>query len=266
MKKNQLIASTSPATETIPPSANAAATSESGNGTINSEQAGPSESRPETINSLKSSLSARRFIGLVEAGIEMWIKAGEMFYEWVLEDGTKAFEGVEANCPWMNRSMLWNFYKIGEHKLYPKVLIFSANQFIVRDVALLSWEDQIKVCNTGLPLLTIDERGKEKLIPKPLPSLERKDIYQGIDGNKLRGVESQRPILLATERSNTNLNITSKGEVVAGRAKMVEIRMDAEGKLSLKEVNHDSQFAVKVHFFLDRNHIGEKWASLALYG
>ncbi len=230
MKKNPKRNSTPSHQETNPAVANPANESTPAAGTSNESlqvNLVITPSPPETTNSSESLPADQLFIGLVEAGLTSWIKAGELLVEMVKADGDKAFQTILKQCPWMNEPMLWNFYRIGQHQLYPKTLIFASNQFVAREIASLPWSVQAEVCEKGLPLLN-----GTRLERKPVNQLDRRDVDLGITDGKLNSL-SQQLTLSKQIRSSSTSRATKPAKVNSNFAPELDMPPDKPAATNL---------------------------------
>lgn len=134
MSKNQTAISTSPAT--APAIEARSASGASIGGTTPGSRNGKRKDVVEALSALEAASKAscgllppatdsdeatciETFVRLVNEGIKAWTIAGEILVALVKMNGGKVFDKIIAQCPWMTTNLLWNFYKIGTHELWP---------------------------------------------------------------------------------------------------------------------------------------------------
>lgn len=139
-----------------------------------------------------SQKTAQAFVHLVDRGIQSWIAAGELLVVLVKERGAvKVFDQIRSECAWMTQSLLWNFYKIGTHELYPHAMIVPRNAAVSRRIASLPWATQKQICEKGLAV--VDENGNGFV--KKLADLDLRDITLAIGDNHIRSIADQKKIV-----------------------------------------------------------------------
>lgn len=145
------------------------------------------------------------FIGLVEKGIDCWVKAGECLESLVKERGVKVFSEIQKQCSWMTQSLLWNFYKIGTGEIYPWSLILPSNAAVSRRLAALPYGIQKKICDEGLDVCVDGSR----TFRRTASSLTLRECRIALTSSGIRPMCEQASLL----QKETKREVTTKKEL-----------------------------------------------------
>lgn len=134
------------------------------------------------------------FLKAVKAGIQCWELAGQILVKLKAQD-SGIFKKIMMHAKWMTAEILTSFYRIGEGKLYPQVMLLrqcpaeSALLMAEYDVQRQLCNEPVKVC------LEIQKDGTPRLETRWIQELGKEEAALVFKGRVLRPINEQIDIL-----------------------------------------------------------------------
>lgn len=137
------------------------------------------------------------FIELFKAGVEAWIKAGEILVE-LVEDDPHVYDYIIQQCPNLNAGILGRFEQMGRKSLHPQLLLTASPGFA--KLQKLPYSMQERFIEEPIPLIVHTDEGTDILLVKA-KDLTKDQAAQVFATNRLR-TEGEQKAWLIQQRSN----------------------------------------------------------------
>lgn len=141
----------------------------------------------------------KEFVGLVQSGIESWVKAGQLIVECVDED-PEFIDKLVDQVPGLSRKTVLNFDAIGRGKIEPKVLMSDSPG--CRKLLRLPIAEQRRLMAEPVNLLINTESGWETL-KVPVENLTTSQSRQVFADDRIRSESEQRSWLADMAAKNS---------------------------------------------------------------
>lgn len=129
------------------------------------------------------------FVQQVEQGVVAWRRAGENLK--ALQDENKnTFREIMDKCPYMTLDVLWTFYRIGEGKLEPKVLLLPRNAGSAKLLELPA-DKQRELVDHPIKVVCAIRDGKVIQTERLVKEMDKKQLLVAFNGTKLRSTSEQ---------------------------------------------------------------------------
>jgi hypothetical protein len=202
------------------------------------------------MKSEKSKVSATgnipAFVKLVQQGVDAWVAAGELLVVMLKED-SNIFDKVIAEAGWIDRGMLWNFYKIGTKQIYPKALL-TARAPVSEMLVSMPYALQKQVCDNPVPVVVGVKEQRPVVQNKAAGDLSTREARQVFDGHRMRDAQEQA-VWLGTQQLKTRTAAPAlrpappTGQCSLG---LYKVTMDSMGQVRWEKYNGHPVPAVKV--------------------
>lgn len=115
---------------------------------------------------MKATLTAQKqqigkFIELFQAGVDAWIKAGELLVEMVEED-PHIYDYIIQQCPTLNAGILGRFEQMGRKTLHPQLLLSASPGF--DKLRKLPFSMQERYLTEPVPIIVHTDNGTDVLL------------------------------------------------------------------------------------------------------
>lgn len=199
-----------------------------------------------------SSEKVREFATLVSAGIDAWVKAGEVLVEMV-DGNPNAYSIILRECPHLSVDMLLAFEKIGRREIYPYLLLENCPG--ARMLAKLPFVLQNKYYKEPVEVLVGWMNGKPIVAKKEMRLMTKPEAERVFTANGVRSIEEQKALLPPPSRSSDPLpNQMGLGQIVNGKRALKRgdvqslgqftLGRSADGELILKKAETSDGFAI----------------------
>lgn len=153
----------------------------------------------------------RQFVGLVNGGIECWVKAGKLLVQ-MSERNPNTYRIIMKECPAISADTLIAFEKIGRNEVSPYVLIDKSAG--CQKLLSLPFHLQNELYGKKIPVLVEWVNGVAKVVDKTPSQMTRLEAKRVFHSNGVRSVDDQKIIFPApaTRREIRNWVRTKPGE------------------------------------------------------
>ena len=136
------------------------------------------------------------FIELFKAGVEAWIKAGEILVE-LVEADPHTYDYIIQQCPQLNAGILGRFEQMGRKILHPQLLLTASPGFAKLQKLPMSMQE--RYIEEPIPLIVHTEEGTDVLLVKA-KDMTKDQAAQVFAPGRLR-TEGEQKAYLMQQRS-----------------------------------------------------------------
>lgn len=149
------------------------------------------------LSQKETNAKINQFISLFKAGVEAWIKAGEVLVD-LVENDPHTYDYIIRQCPQLNAGILGRFEQMGRKTLHPQLLLTASPGFA--KLTKLPFSMQERYIEEPIPMIVHTDDGTDVLLVKA-KDMTKEQAAQVFAPGRLR-TEGEQKAWMMQQKSN----------------------------------------------------------------